>query len=126
MRMVLAVLGLMAGLPIPIADAQGVYVPHQGRVVAVPVVPGVAAVATPGLTLSPGDGGLLRIDGLPAGAMLAVDGRPLGGGTDVGGAWIELAPGPHVIDVSLPGGGALRLTVVTPAERSGYQVVPKP
>jgi hypothetical protein len=42
------------------------------------------------------------------------------------GGWIALPPGPHFIDVRLPGGGGVRLTVVAPAESSGYQVVPKP
>ena len=45
---------------------------------------------------------------------------------EIGGGWISLAPGPHFIDVALPGGASLRLTVVTPVESSGYQVVPKP
>jgi hypothetical protein len=91
------------------------------------VVPGVPGVpSAPTVTVSPGAGGLFRIDGLPAGAMLVIDGRPAGGGTDVGGQWISLAPGPHVLDVTLPGGVAMRLTVVTPVESSGYQVVPRP
>ncbi len=58
--------------------------------------------------------------------MLAVDGRALGGAAEVSGGWIALPPGPHFIDVALPGGAAIRLTVVTPVESSGYQVVPKP
>ena len=124
MRMVLAVLGLLAGLPISFAEAQTVYVPHHGRTVAVPVVPAVPAL--PHGAVSPGEGGLMRVDGLPAGAMLAIDGEPFGGGAAVGGAWITLPPGSHFIDVALPGGGSIRLTVVTPVDKSGYHVVPKP
>jgi hypothetical protein len=123
MKLVLAVLGLMAGLPLSLAEAQAqsVYVPHGRRTVEVPL----ASVA-PGVTLSaPGDGGLVRIDELPAGAALAVDGQ-LVVGPALARGWITLSPGPHFIDVGLPGGGAVRLTVVTPIETSGYQVVPKP
>lgn len=125
MKLVLAVLGLMAGLPISLADveAQTVYVKQGGRVIAVPVAP----VAPPvNVTAAPGEGGLVRVDGLPAGAMLAVDGRAFGA-AELSGGWIVLPPGPHFIEVALPGGtGAIRFTVVTPTESDGYQVVPKP
>jgi hypothetical protein len=124
MRMPLALLVLAAGLWTVTAEAQTVFVPHGGRVVAVPLPP--PAQGAPSSSPAPAEGGLVRVDGLPAGAMLAVDGRPFGGGADVGGAWIALPPGPHFIDVALPGAGAIRLTVVTPVETSGYQVVPKP
>src|SRR5688572_31414191 len=111
MKLVLTVLGLMAGLPLSFADAQAqsVYVPHGGRTVELPLT----SVASP-LTamVPPSDGGLVRIDGLPAGTALAVDGRLVG--AELGGGWIVLSPGPHFIDVALPGGGAIRLTVVTP------------
>jgi hypothetical protein len=122
--MVLAILGLMAGLPILLAEAhaQTVYVPHSGRVVAVPLPP-PAPVAVPA---GPIEGGLLRVDGLPAGAALAIDGRFFGT-VDPSAGWIALPPGPHVIEVALPGGaGAIRLTVVTPVENDGYHVIPKP
>jgi hypothetical protein len=69
---------------------------------------------------------MVRVDGLPNGAMVVVDGRPLGGPAELGGGWIVLAPGPHFFEVALPGGNAIRFTVVTPVESSGYQVVPKP
>lgn len=127
MRTLLAVLGLLAGLPISMAEAeaQTVYVPHGGRVIAVPA-PVVPAPPPPVSAMAPpADGGVVRIDGLPAGAVLAVNGRALGG-AEVSGGWIVLPPGPHSIDVALPGGGAVRFTVVTPVESSGYQVVPKP
>ena len=95
-----------------------------GRVIAVPVAPAVPEPPT--LATPPSEGGMVRVDGLPAGAAIAVDGRPLGGAAEISGGWISLAPGPHFIDVALPGGASLRLTVVTPVESSGYQVVPKP
>ena len=124
MKLVLAVLGLMAGLPISFADAeaQSVYVPHGRRVVEMPL----AAVPPPpgSMMAPPSDGGLVRIDGLPPGAALAVDGRLIGG-AELASGWIVLTPGPHFIDVALPG-GSIRMTVVTPVESSGYQVVPKP
>ena len=72
------------------------------------------------------EAGAVRVDVLPAGAVLAIDGRPVGGPADVAGQWIVLAPGPHAIDVALRHGGAIRVTVVVPVESSGYHVVPKP
>ena len=72
------------------------------------------------------EGAAVRVDVLPAGAVLAIDGRPVGGPADVAGQWIVLAPGPHAIDVALRDGGAIRVTVVVPVESSGYHVVPKP
>ena len=123
-RIALALLGLVAGLPICLAeaDAQTIYVPHGGRVVAVPAPP-----APMGVPAGSGDGGFLRVDGLPAGAVLAIDGRVMGAVPPSAGAWIALPPGPHFIEVALPGGaGAIRLTVVPPAESDGYQVVPRP
>ena len=72
------------------------------------------------------EGGAVRVDALPAGAVLAIDGQLRGGPGDVAGQWIVLAPGPHAIDIALRGGGAIRVTVVVPAESSGYHVVPKP
>jgi hypothetical protein len=124
MRTCFAVLGLAAALSVSVAEAQTVYVPHGGRVLAVPL----AGVAPPPVSamMPPSDGGLVRIDGLPAGAMVAVDGRALGGAAELSGGFIVLPPGLHAIDVTLPGGGALRFTVVTPVESSGYQVVPRP
>lgn len=124
MKTFLALSMLVAGLSVSVAQAQTVYVPHGGRVIAIPFVAGVPAA--PMSSPSPAEGGLVRVDGLPAGAMLAVDGRALGGAAEVSGGWIALPPGPHFIDVALPGGAAIRLTVVTPVESSGYQVVPKP
>jgi hypothetical protein len=120
MRILFAMLVLAAGLQASVAEAQTVYVRQDGRLVAVPLTADVPPAPTPS------DGGLVRIDGLPTGAMIAVDGRALGGAAEVSGGWIQLSPGPHFIDVALPGGSALRLTVVTPGESSGYQVVPKP
>jgi len=133
MRAFVVALVVAAALSVSVAEAQTVFVPHGGRVIAVPLVGGVpgapdapSAPAPVSAMPLPADGGLVRIDGLPKGAVLAVDGTPLGG-AEVGGAWIALPPGPHFIDVALPGGGgAIRLTVVTPVESSGYQVVPKP
>lgn len=120
----LLVVGLLSAA---VASAQTVYTRQGGRVVEVPissggpVAPGVGALpAEP-----PAEGGMVRIDGLPAGASLSIDGQPLGGAAEVRGGWISLAPGPHFIDVALPGGTALRLTVVTPVESSGYQVTPR-
>jgi hypothetical protein len=125
MRTALAVLGLLAGLPICLAEveAQTIYVPHRGSVVAVPLPPGAPGAAP----LAAGDGGVLRVDGLPAGAVLAIDGRPMGTMDPHAAAWITLPPGPHFIEVALPGGaGTIRMTVVTPAESDGYRVVPRP
>jgi hypothetical protein len=111
------------GVSAAVADAQTVFAPHGGRVIAVPLAGIPAAMASAPV---PAEGGMVRVDGLPAGAMVAVDGRALGGAAELGGGWIVLAPGPHFIDVALPGGQAIRFTVVTPVESSGYQVVPKP
>jgi hypothetical protein len=58
--------------------------------------------------------------------VLAMDGGVLGSAKDVVGRWIALPAGPHLLDVAFPGGGAIRITVVTPVASSGYQVVPKP
>jgi hypothetical protein len=124
-RSVLGLLGVVAGLGLGLAEAgaQTIYVPHGGRVVAVPVAP-AAPLSVP---IAPGEGGLLRVDGLPAGAVLAIDGRVVGAADPGAGAWVALSPGPHFVDVALPGGaGAIRFTVVTPAESDGYRVVPKP
>lgn len=126
MRMVLAILGLMAGLPIVVAeaDAQTVYVPHNGRVVAVPLPPPAPPMG--GVAAGMSEGGLFRVDGLPAGAALAIDGRVFGT-VDPSAPWIALPPGPHVIEVALPGGtGVIRFTVVAPVESDGYRVVPRP
>ena len=124
MRTALVGLILVTALTGAVAHAQTVYVPLRGRVIAVPVAPDMAEPPT--VATTPSEGGMVRIDGLPTGAVLAVDGRALGAATEVSGGWISLAPGPHFIDVALPGGTSLRLTVVTPVESSGYQVVPKP
>jgi hypothetical protein len=124
MRTLFALLGLAAGLSVSVAEAQTVFVQHGGRVLAVPLA-GVGEPPVSAMT-PPSDGGLVRVDGLPAGAMVTVDGRALGGAVELSGGWIVLSPGPHAIDVTLPGGAALRLTVVTPVESSGYQVVPRP
>ena len=133
MKTFLLVVGLVAGVSIAVADAQApgvVYVPHGAHVIAVPLAGAMAGTpATPPAPLPvsamspPAEGGLVRIDGLPQGAVLAVDGHVLG---DARGGWIVLPPGPHFLDVALPGGGAIRVTVVTPVESAGYQVVPKP
>ena len=120
MRTCFAMLAVTAGLWCSPAEAQTVYVPHGGRVVAVPIAAGAPSEA------APTEGGLLRIDALPKGAVLSVDGRALGGPAELSGGWIALPPGPHFLDVALPGGGAVRLTVTTPGESSGYQVVPQP
>jgi hypothetical protein len=111
-----------------------VFVEHGGRVVAVPIGPAVTAVpaapaAPPPVTPVPGvssEWGLLRLDGLPPGAAIAIDGRPIGAFDASSATWIALPPGPHFLDVALPGGTAIRVTVVVPVESSGYQVVPKP
>ncbi len=120
MRTLFAILALVGALAVSAAEAQTVYVRQGGRLVAVAVP--VEAPPAP----TPSDGGLVRIDALPAGAAIAVDGRALGIAAEVSGGWITLPPGPHFIEVVLPAGGALRFTVVTPGESSGYQVVPKP
>ena len=126
MRTVLAILGLMAGLPIVSADAdaQTVYVPHNGRVVAVPLPPSTPVGG--GVPAGTSEGGFLRVDGLPSGSALAIDGRFIGT-VDPSAGWIALPPGPHFIEVALPGAaGVIRFTVVTPAESDGYRVVPRP
>lgn len=134
MRTFLAVVLLVTCVSIAVADAQApgvVYVPHGAHVIAIPLAGAMAGAPAappvpPPVAAMPGpaEGGLVRIDGLPPGATLAVDGYTLGGGETRGG-WIALPPGPHFLDVALPGGGAIRLTVVTPVESSGYQVVPQ-
>ena len=125
MTLVLALVAFVIGLSAVGAEAQTIYVPRGEHVIGVPL--GALPAATgPTAVPTPAEGGLVRVDGLPAGAMVAVDGRPLGGGAELGGGWIVLAPGPHFFDVALPGGHAIRFTVVTPVESSGYQVVPKP
>jgi len=123
MTLLLALVALVGALTVSVADAQTVYVPQGGRLIAVPIasVP-VAAASTP----VPAEGGMLRVDGLPPGAAVAVDGHPLGGARELSGGWIVLVPGPHFVEVAVPGGPAIRFTVVTPVESSGYQVVPKP
>ena len=124
MILVLVLLAVLIGLPGGHADAQSVYVPRGGKVIEVPLeaLPVTGATVLP----APAEGGMVRVDGLPAGAMVAVDGRPLGGPAQLGGGWIVLAPGPHFFEVSLPGGNAIRFTLVTPVDSSGYQVVPRP
>jgi hypothetical protein len=120
-----ALAGVVAGLALGLveAEAQTIYVPHGGRVVAVPVAPPAPTIPS----MAAGEGGMLRVDGLPAGAVLAIDGRVVGHVDPGAGAWVALPPGPHVVDVALPGGaGAIRFTVVTPAESDGYRVVPRP
>jgi hypothetical protein len=132
MRSILAAVVLAAGVSGGAAEAQGpgtVFVPRRGAVIAVPL--GSTAPAPPpvpsGISMLPSsEGGVIRIDGLPPGAVLAVDGQPVGGAAEVVGGWIALTPGPHLLEVALPGGGAVRLTVITPVESSGYQVVPRP
>lgn len=122
---VLALVAVLIGLPGVHAEAQSVYVPRRGgKVIEVPLgaLPVTATTHLP----TPAEGGMVRVDGLPNGAMVVVDGRALGGPAELGGGWIVLAPGPHFFDVALPGGNAIRFTVVTPVETSGYQVVPKP
>lgn len=121
---VLALVAVLIGLMGVHAEAQSVYVPRGGKVVEVPLgaLPVTATTQLP----TPAEGGMVRVDGLPNGAMVVVDGRALGGPAELGGGWIVLAPGPHFFDVALPGGSAIRFTVVTPVETSGYQVVPKP
>jgi hypothetical protein len=124
-RRALGLLGVVAGLAVGLAqvEAQTIYVPHAGRVVAVPVAPAAPTIPS----MATGEGGMLRVDGLPAGAVLAIDGRVLGPVDPGAGAWVALPPGPHFVDVALPGGaGAIRFTVVTPAESEGYRVVPRP
>ena len=125
MTLMLALVAVVVSLSVVGAEAQAIYVPRGGTVIEVPLG------SLPGMTTAtelpvPAEGGMIRVDGLPAGAMVAVDGRALGGPADLGGGWIVLAPGPHFFDVSLPGGKAIRFTVVTPVESSGYQVVPRP
>lgn len=137
MRGILAVVLLAAGVFGGVAEAQApgaVYVPYGGTVIAVPLggfvsgSPGAPPVAPPVTTLPglPPEWGLVRVDGLPPGAMLSIDGRPVGGTLEISGGWLALPPGPHLLDVTLAGGSAIRFTVVTPVESSGYQVVPKP
>ena len=123
MRLGLALVVLVLGLSGAVADAQTVFTRQGGRVIAVPLAD---LPTTPTSTPVLAEGGTVRVDGLPAGAQVAVDGRPLGGPGELAGGWIVLPPGPHFIDVTLPGGQAIRFTVVTPTESSGYQVVPKP
>jgi len=126
MRWVFAVIVLALGVSVSLLEAQTVFVPHGERVIAVPLVPALPGTPPPVSAMTPpAEGGLVRIDGLPAGAVLSVDGHVLGG-AEVGGGWIALPPGPHFLNVALPGGAAIRFTVVTPVESSGYQVVPKP
>lgn len=128
MTLVLALVALVAGLSVSVADAQTVYVPHGGRLIAVPLA-GAAVAAASAPVPVPAEGGMLRVDGLPAGAAVTVDGHPLGGVKELSGGFIVLAPGPHFVEIALPGGHAIRFTVVTsvtPVESSGYQVVPKP
>jgi hypothetical protein len=121
-RFLLGVL-LAVGVPSGLADAQPtIYVPHGRAIVALPAPGGLPNLDA----LSSAEGVLVRIDGLPSGAVLAVDGGALGGAKDVVGRWIALPAGPHLLDVALPGGGAIRITVVTPAASSGYEVVPRP
>ena len=115
---------VVAALPGAVADAQTVYVRQGGRVIEVPFAVGIPS-SSPTIA-PPAEGGLVRVDGLPAGAGVTVDGHRLGGPAELAGGWIALPPGPHFIDVALPGGTSIRLTVVTPVESSGYQVVPKP
>jgi hypothetical protein len=124
MRLWLALVVLVLGLSCAVADAQTVFTRQGGRVIAVPLadLPTTPPSSTPVVA----EGGTVRVDGLPAGALVAVDGRALGGPGGLAGGWIVLPPGPHFIDVTLPGGQAIRFTVVTPTESSGYQVVPKP
>ena len=98
------------------AGAQG-----RGRTVIVPAPLVETAIARDNEGKS-----LVRVDGLPSGAVFAVDGSPVGQPGQVAG-WVELAPGPHVIEIALSSGGTIRLTVVPAAESaSGYQVVPRP
>jgi hypothetical protein len=123
MRLGLALVVLVFGLCGTVADAQTVFTRQGGRVIAVPLAD---LPTTPTSTPVLAEGGTVRVDGLPAGAQVAVDGRALGGPGGLAGGWIVLPPGPHFIDVTLPGGQAIRFTVVTPTESSGYQVVPKP
>ena len=123
MRLGLALVVLVLGLSGAVADAQTVFTRQGGRVIAVPLAD---LPTTPTSTPVLAEGGTVRVDGLPAGAVVAVDGRALGGPGGLAGGWIVLPPGPHFIDVTLPGGQAIRFTVVTPTESSGYQVVPKP
>ncbi len=121
-RFLLGVL-LAVGVPSGVADAQPtIYVPHGGAIVALPAPSGSPIMDAPSST----EGGLARIDGLPSGAVLAMDGGVLGSAKDVVGRWIALPTGPHLLDVALPGGGTIRITVVTPVASGGYQVVPKP
>ena len=123
MRLGLALIVLVLGLSCAVAEAQTVFTRHGGRLIEVPLAD-LPAMPTSAPVLA--EGGTVRVDGLPAGAVIAVDGRALGGSADLAGGWILLAPGPHFIDVMLPSGQAIRFTVVTPVESSGYQVVPKP
>ena len=123
MRPGLALVVLVLGLSGAVADAQTVFTRQGGRVIAVPLAD---LPTTPTSMPVLAEGGTVRVDGLPAGAVVAVDGRALGGPGGLAGGWIVLPPGPHFIDVTLPGGQAIRFTVVTPTESSGYQVVPKP
>jgi len=125
MRLGLALVVLVLSLSGAMAEAQTVFTRQGGRVIAVPLAD---LPTTPASSSTPvlAEGGSLRVDGLPAGALVAVDGRALGGPGGLAGGWIVLPPGPHFIDVTLPGGQAIRFTVVTPTESSGYQVVPKP
>ena len=125
MTPVLVLVAVMVGLLAGRAEAQKIYVSRGGKVIEVPLATMPAAAASNGLP-APAEGGLVRVDGLPTGAIVAVDGRPLGGAAELGGGWIILSPGPHFFDVALPGGHAIRFTVVTPVETSGYQVVPRP
>jgi len=123
MRLGLALVVLVLSLSGAVAEAQTVFTRQGGRLVAVPL-PDLPPDPTSAPVLA--EGGQVRVDGLPAGAKVAVDGRAFGGPADLAGGWIVLPPGPHFIDVMLPSGQAIRFTVVTPVESSGYQVVPKP
>ena len=123
MRLGLALVVVVLGLSGAVADAQTVFTRQGGRVIAVPLAD---LPTTPTSTPVLAEGGTVRVDGLPTGAVVAVDGRALGGPGGLAGGWIVLPPGPHFIDATLPGGQAIRFTVVTPTESSGYQVVPKP
>ena len=125
MTPVLVLVAVLVSLLAGQAEAQKVYVSRGGKVIEVPLATMPGAADTTALP-APAEGGFVRVDGLPAGAMVTVDGRALGGAAELGGGWIVLAPGPHFFDVALPGGPAIRFTVVTPVETSGYQVVPRP
>jgi hypothetical protein len=123
MRLVPAMVALAVWLTVAGADAQSVYVRQGGRLIEVPLgsVPMPATAGAP----VPSEGGVLRVDGLPAGAAVSVDGHALGGARELAGGWIVLAPGPHFVEIALPNASAIRFTVVTPVESSGYQVVPR-